>query len=256
MALSKPQSGDAIRDHLTAETFCTFVDAANAFQDHQNEILRRPMITPPVPGIIKVKNLSGGVRGQFGILGLGDPAIDPGVNLAAFKQQVIFKGLLPDTGSHFGNFCVLLDALPVDRIGRAVVAGAVQVKVNIDETWHQFADVEDTDGTRLISRPLGGAKILWQDSGSGEQWAIVNVGVPIGMLTIKGLTTGAVDSGDATFTIDNVTSYTDQSPVDGAGDTVTVQNTYSDAADDNAVCTATWNPVTELWDCDNIKCPA
>jgi hypothetical protein len=59
-------------------------------------------------------------------------------------------------------------------------AGVVAARVNVQETWHQYADVANPGGTTLQSKPNGSAQILWRrdTNQTGVQWAVVRVGKP------------------------------------------------------------------------------
>ncbi len=71
-------------------------------------------------------------------------------------------------------------AIAEDKVGRVVFAGVVAARVYVQETWHQYADVANSGGTTLQSKPNGSAQILWRrDSNqSGVQWAVIRVGKP------------------------------------------------------------------------------
>ena len=71
----------------------------------------------------------------------------------------------------------------------------------------------------------------------------------------KATTKGAVDSGDGTYTVDNVTVKYGANPVTAASDELTVYNIFGDDIDDNAVVTIAWNPEEGRWETEDITCP-
>ena len=70
----------------------------------------------------------------------------------------------------------------------------------------------------------------------------------------KGLTKGAVDPGDGTYTVDNVTVKYGANPVTAASDELTVSNIFGDDIDDNATVTFAWR--AGVWETEDITCPA
>lgn len=127
------------------------------------------------PAIIRVRNNSGYALDRYGVQAIYEPIIDPDDSEAGFEQYPAMEGRDP-TSADYGSFAVLIDALPDGQIGRAVVAGVVQCKVNITDTDHTHCDIDEGDRTRLESNANGTARILWRNgSGTGEVWALVRL---------------------------------------------------------------------------------
>ncbi|MCY2974647.1 MAG: hypothetical protein NTW52_08280 [Planctomycetota bacterium] len=76
------------------------------------------------------------------------------------------------------QFGVAIEPIAEEKIGRVVFAGLVAARVNIQEASHQYADVADSGGSILESKPSGSAQILWRRNATqqGEQWAVVRLG--------------------------------------------------------------------------------
>ena len=70
---------------------------------------------------------------------------------------------------------ILLDSLRSEWIGRAWVSGVCICRVRIDEDWHKFADIETGNVTSPVSKPDGGARILWREDEVRLLWAIVRL---------------------------------------------------------------------------------
>ncbi len=68
----------------------------------------------------------------------------------------------PIADEHTGRFGVAIEPIAEDKVGRVVFAGVVAARVNVQETWHQYADVANSGGTTLQSKPNGSAQILWR----------------------------------------------------------------------------------------------
>lgn len=118
-----------------------------------------------------------------GIVGFNAPMGDPDVDntaLARFVRDATIQSVRPNAEEHTGRFGVAIEPIAEDKVGRVVFAGVVAARVNVQETWHQYADVADSGGTTLQSKPNGSAQILWRRDANqtGVQWAVVRVGKP------------------------------------------------------------------------------
>ncbi len=100
-----------------------------------------------------------------GIVGFNAPLGDPDVDntaLARFVRDATIQSVRPLADEHTGRFGVAIEPIAEDKVGRVVFAGVVAARVNVQETWHQYADVADSGGTTLQSKPNGSAQILWR----------------------------------------------------------------------------------------------
>ena len=150
------------------------VDAARSHAEGQHDQDSRTDLLTRQGDVIKVRNQSGQDLDRFAVLGIDSAIIPPDANALEFKNQPATNAIVP-TDAHAGQFIVLLDPLKNGRIGRAWVSGVCICQVRIDEDWHTFADIEAGKVTSLVSKPDGGAKILWREDGVGLLWAIVRL---------------------------------------------------------------------------------
>jgi len=93
-----------------------------------------------------------------GIVGFNAPLGDPDVNnteLARFVRDATIQSVRPIANEHTGRFGVAIEPIAEDEVGRVVFAGVVAARVNVQETWHYYADVADSGGTTLQSKPNG-----------------------------------------------------------------------------------------------------
>jgi hypothetical protein len=178
------RSGDPIpRD---AGAFNAFSQGARYARDQTKVQSAEPLGSTRRSGIVRIKNETGTDLPAFAIVGLGAPIFTPNDSPEAFAREVTFRGLTPVIGDHFGRFAVLLEPAPADRVVRAYVAGVCQVKIDVIDENHRWADVLDTDTGKLESTDFGSAQILWREGdeeygyydgyATGEQWAIVRLG--------------------------------------------------------------------------------
>jgi len=173
-AFKKVQPGQRLE--ITAEAFNAFLDAARAAREHKqfgteaSQFFRQS-------GIVKVKNASGADRGRFAVLGLSEPIILPAANETEFKRQVTFEGVVPAKNDHKGKFAVLLEPVAAGKIGLAVVAGVVPVRLQVDPAkLYDCAEIIDGNTQALRNQPHGSARVLWvEGTGSTERWAVVRL---------------------------------------------------------------------------------
>jgi hypothetical protein len=179
-AFKKVQPGQRLE--ITAEAFNAFLDAARAVREHKvfgtdaSQYFRQS-------GIVKVKNTSGANQGRFAVLGLTEPIILPADNPAEFKRQVTFEGVVPAKNDHKGKFAVLLEPVADGKIGLAVVAGVVPVRLEVDPAkLYDCAEIIDSNTQALRNQPHGSARVLWvQEPDPSDpttqylRWAVVRL---------------------------------------------------------------------------------
>ncbi|HZT82276.1 MAG TPA: hypothetical protein VFA26_18760, partial [Gemmataceae bacterium] len=158
-AFKKVQPGQRLK--ITAEAFNAFVDAARAVREHKqfgtdaSQFFRQS-------GIVKLRNASGADQGRFAVLGLTEPIILPADNLDEFKRQVTFQSIVPVKNVHNGKFGVLLEPIAAGKIGLAVIAGVVPVRLQVDpDQLYGCAEIIDGDTQKLRNQPHGSARVLW-----------------------------------------------------------------------------------------------
>lgn len=111
-----------------------------------------------------------------GVLGFDGSIFDADDNLSAFSTgDLSFNGVEPTQDDHASRIAIAVDLCPVGKIRRFAVSGWVRAKVDIQDTAHKFANIVDNDVTKLESSDSGLPMIPAQ-SGTGEKWAIVQLG--------------------------------------------------------------------------------
>ena len=133
---------------------------------------------------------------------------------------------------HTGRVGVAIEPIAEDKVGRVVFDGVVAAQVNVTKTWHNFADVGESAGYTLQSKPDGSAQILWRRDPNGDSVcsgrSFGSVIRPIRSTLVKvpvGGIAGRQGCGRAarTATCTNSTKPARSKPVmDPAGDTVRI----------------------------------
>jgi hypothetical protein len=132
-----------------------------------------------------IKNNADSAVDRFGVLGISGLLISNADNPDEFKTRITFTGVSPASASHTGKFVVAVEPINPGEIGRCVLNGLTQVKVNMIESGQRWADVLDGDATQLESGNVGTAQILYAESGTGTKWAVVRLGMVPGEVVVK-----------------------------------------------------------------------
>ena len=176
--LKKVKTGDPLR--ISARTFNTFVDTALDNRQRTQNVHRTDRRAFRQGGIIPVKNISGSDRGRFDVLGIDGVVFTPTDSPDAFKNQLALKGDTPSAATHTGKFVILLEPIRDSEIGMGCIDGICPVQVYVEDETLEMADVRDGDCSTLAASASGAGLILWCESGTGEVWAVVKLGVPGG----------------------------------------------------------------------------
>jgi len=176
MAIRRVRPGDALK--IPAPAYNAFADAAEAVRNLDRSMSARPLVGTREPDIIYVLNSSGVALDRYDVLGIEGPVITPQKNEDEFMHRVVMEGTTPADADHTGKFVIMLEALPDGDIGRAVLSGVTLCRLDVLDAAHKYADIADGDVTTLETAETGAAQILWYDSTTGSDWAVVRLGVP------------------------------------------------------------------------------
>ena len=176
-ALRKVRAGDRFR--ASAGAWNAFIDAAKAHRARQAD--QGQAARPQQPGgnvIVPARNVSGSDQNRFAVLGIDGPVFTPDQDVAAFTRQVSLDLDTPDEDLHVGRFAVLAEPIASGGVGLVCVQGVCPARIHVEEEpVGRFADVSDGISAYLTAGDTGGAFILWRAGGTGEQWALVALGV-------------------------------------------------------------------------------
>ncbi|HMN39716.1 MAG TPA: hypothetical protein PKE29_02655 [Phycisphaerales bacterium] len=178
--LRKVRAGEPLR--IPARTYNAFVDAAAALRNGQADLSVDPAGSSRQHGVIPVRNDSGADLDAFHVLAIDGPLFLPATGSddggeQAFQNTVALKGVRAGERTPPGQFVVSRGPIRDGAIGLCVVHGVTPVRILIEDENHEFADLK-ADETVLASAASGGTAILWKESGTGEKWAVVEIGRP------------------------------------------------------------------------------
>ena len=139
-----------------AETWNSFVDAANDYRQRTNSVARGSEPRPFMPGIVKLKNAYGITLSRYDGAMLGEPIIAPGSDSATLE----FKQVVAMSSANAGCPVIVLEPIQNGTIGDAISYGAVQARLNINNASHGYASVPATGGP-LESANAGDIRIIW-----------------------------------------------------------------------------------------------
>lgn len=147
-----------------------FAEQADRFGNRAVTIPRQPQFA------VSILNESGADWDQWAAVGLGDHLLDPDYNEQDFRQRIGFVGETPDHDDHLDMFAVLTKPIHDGQIGKALLTGMLNCKVDVIHAEHNY--VRPKDGTaELETCGAGGGRILKPRpfTDIGEQWATVSL---------------------------------------------------------------------------------
>jgi len=161
---------------VKASTWNAFIDAANFCRNNQLEFGSNALRSNSKTGIVLIRNDSGALLEQFAPVILDDLIIQPDDDEKEqeFKSRVpVFSGKKVSADNKDRPFAILQTPLESEKIGKALLLGVTPAKVNIGNESHEYAKL---DSTGLVSGSTGDGGILWKESGTGEKWALLQLG--------------------------------------------------------------------------------
>lgn len=127
-------------------------------------------------GLVFIENSSGSDVDECNVLGLSGVMFTDQDNLSEFKYRPTLTGVTP-TAAHAGKFCVTLEPIANQKIGRAFILGLCTAQVKMNSTSDPCADVLPGDATQLQSGGTGAVQIIFCGQpitdGSSTHWCTV-----------------------------------------------------------------------------------
>jgi len=134
------------------------------------------------PREVIVKNATVTDLDRYDIMGVSIPLFGPDVNLTEFQTNLCMQGVACDGEEHIGRWAVLMEPIAAGQIGMAIISGETIAMIDVldanDTHVECNTDPSDTGNFyRLQSGTTGTARILWKESGTGnDKWALIRIG--------------------------------------------------------------------------------
>lgn len=180
-----------------------------------------------------IRNDSGDDRARGSILGIDDSAFDLSVsgNVASLvAQPPVLSCIAPTNAAHWQKAVILLEPIGDEKCGHAAAGGIVWAKVNITDSAHTHARIEDSDADKMASS-VWGAPILKKESGTGTKWCVIDLAGLFRPELFVGYTDGAISARSSTTSGSGTVSLYKQSgsTLSDTGVNVTAYNPFQNA---------------------------
>lgn len=181
--MRKVRSGEPLV--IPAAAYNAFVDAAIDHRTRERNTLAELRRAGSQRGVVLVRNDSGEDVPAFHAMVISGVLVEPGDG----DQERTFHGRTPLVGvkalegSPPLSFVVAQEPIADGQLGRCVMHGVTPARISVLDEIDTTCELK-ADETLLATSPLGGAPILWKEEGTGEKWAVIEVGRPsLGRIT-------------------------------------------------------------------------
>jgi len=176
-AFRKVRSGQALR--IPAAAYNAFVEAAVNQRRRERNSGAGPALEPAPRGIVLVRNDSEEEIEPYHALAITGVLVEPGED----DQERTFHSRTPLTGeiateeSPTLSFVLALQPIKPGKLGRCVLTGVTPARVLITNETDTTCELAAGESV-LAGTPMGGIPILWKEAGTGEKWAVIEMGRP------------------------------------------------------------------------------
>ncbi|MCC6320051.1 MAG: hypothetical protein IT438_01275 [Phycisphaerales bacterium] len=173
----KVRSGSPLR--IPAAAYNAFVDAAVDLRRRERTTNAGPSLEPAQRGIVLVRNDSDDEIEPYHALAITGVLVLPDSE----DQERTFHSRTPLTAevateeSPSLSFVLALQPIKPGDLGRCVLTGVTPARVFITNETDTTCELAPEE-TVLASTPMGGIPILWKEEGTGEKWAVIEMGQP------------------------------------------------------------------------------
>lgn len=156
----------------------TQINAINALIRPNTGFGGGPVEFPSAPyTFVYAKNTSAAV-GRWAVLSIIGMEIEPtsssGGATAQFEEMPVLRCGAPSDDTSL--WCVALEPINHNSIGKVAIAGVVQAKVEVGDASHGYVKPKSSS-QQLQSTSVPGSEILWKESGTGTgKWALIRLG--------------------------------------------------------------------------------
>ncbi len=179
--LRKVRAGDPLR--VPAGAYNAFVETAVDLRRRQGG--RAPMPGSLVDsmgrgmGVLLVRNDSDEEIEPYQALAITGVLVEPGED----DQERTFQSRTPLTGeiasgdSPLWSFALAMQPIQPGQLGPCVLTGVTPARVLVRDELDTTCELAPGEAV-LASSPMGGVPMLWKEEGTGEKWAVIEMGRP------------------------------------------------------------------------------
>lgn len=173
--LRKVRAGDAMR--IPAGAYNAFVEAALAHRGRGRDALAGPAVDDTPRGVVLVRNDSDEPVEPYRALAITGVLIEPeeADGERAFYGRTPLTAEIASEGSPPLAFVITLQPVAPGELGRCVLSGVTVARVLVRDEHDTTCELSAGE-TLPATTPMGGAPILWKEEGTGEKWAVVELG--------------------------------------------------------------------------------
>jgi hypothetical protein len=178
-AFRKVRSGQPLR--LPAVAYNAFVDAAVDLRRRERNASAGPALEAAQRGvgIVLVRNDSDEEIEPYHALAITGVLVEPDEDdqERTFHSRTPLTGAIATEESPTLSFVLALQPIKPGKLGRCVLTGVTPARVLIANELDTTCELA-AEETVLASTPMGGVPILWKEEGTGEKWAVIEMGRP------------------------------------------------------------------------------
>jgi hypothetical protein len=176
-AFRKVRPGQSLR--IPAAAYNAFIDAAADLRRRERDRGGGPLAESLPRGVVLARNDSDEPVEPYHALAITGVLVEPGED----DQERTFQSRTPLTADVAGEdanplaLIVALQPIAPDALGPCVLTGVTPARVMMNDEADTTCELAEGE-TILTSTPLGGVPILWKEPGTGEKWAVIELGRP------------------------------------------------------------------------------
>lgn len=188
--MEKVRPGQSFK--VKASTWNSFIDAAEHVKMRRGGMGGEVQRKDTKSGIVVARNATGQTLEQFAAISLGDLIIKPADNEPEFRgNPPVFEAAALAAGK---PFAILQRPLENEECGPAMLVGITPAKITVSNEAHKFA----SPGSGVLNSSNSGlAQILWKEDGTGEKWAVLQLGISEGYSGYFKVSASGISSGCA-----------------------------------------------------------
>ncbi|HYD00136.1 MAG TPA: hypothetical protein VEB22_02835 [Phycisphaerales bacterium] len=173
--LRRVRVGEPLR--IPAGAYNAFVDAALQQRSRGRDARAEAAVDTAQPGIVLVRNDSTEPVEPHHALAITGVLVEPdeedGERTFHSRTPLTADVATPDAPPL--AFVVALQPIQPGELGRCIVSGVTVARVYVRDELDATCELSAGE-TLLATTPMGGAPILWKEEGTGEKWAVIELG--------------------------------------------------------------------------------